>query len=172
MCWNVCGNRRVAALLLPAILLGCQSKNQRGDPLQTIVVRDATRPVEPREYDLGDRAPNRIEVVVTDPQGGGGGGDGDGGGGAGQSPLASIIGRSVKVQFRRDALGLSATSNAPIPLTSPGPGGRAVSLTGIVRSARGGWLVIDRETDTYWIPQAAILLIETFDAPTTAPAAG
>lgn len=166
MCWNVCGNRRVAALLVPAILLGCQSKNERDEPLQTIVIRDDTRPVEPQEYDFGDRAPNRIEVVVANQHG-----DGAGGGDAGQSPLASLVGRSVKVQLRRDALGLSATSNAPIPLTSPGPGGRAVSLSGIVQSASGGWLVIDREKNTYWVPQAAILLIETFDAATTAPAA-
>ncbi len=164
MCWNVCGNRRVAALLLPVILLGCHAKTERGEPHQTIVVRDATRPVEPREYDLGDRELNRIEVVVTNPHGG------DDVDGAGKSPLALLVGRSVKVQFRRDALGLSATSNAPIPLTSPGPGGRAVSLIGIVRSASGGWLVIEREKYTYWVPQAAILLIEVTDPSTTAPA--
>lgn len=161
MHWNARGSRQITVLFFAVIIIGCRSKNEHGEPAQTIVVRDAAGPMEQRGYDSGNPAPNRIEVVMTDP---------NGGGGAGLSPLGTLVGRSVKVQFRRDALGLTATPNAPIPLTSPGQGGRAVSISGAVQSASGGWLVLEREASTYWIPQAAVLLIETSDLPTTAPA--
>ena len=154
----------VATLILCGASVGCRASVERGEPAppQTIVVWESSATLGQREYDSGDRAPNRIEVVVSDPGGGGGGGP---------PALGQLVGRNVKVQFRRDALGLSATSNAPVPITGQGPGGRAVSINGTVRSASGGWLVLEREQASYWIPQAAILLIETSDESTTAPAA-
>lgn len=163
MHWNVCGNGRVvvAVVLVAAVLLGCRARNEQGDPEQTIVIRDAQRLPELGHGEPVDRLPNRIEIVVTEPR--------EDAHAAGASPLASLVGRSVKVQFRRDALGLSTTANVPIPLTSAGSGGRAVSLVGTVRSAKGGWLVLERDGNAYWIPQAAILLIESSDAPTTSP---
>ena len=160
MRWNGCDESRVAVWILPLVLLGCRADTERGEPGQTIVIRDAARPAEQSDYDSGDRAPNRIEVVVSDPRGGGG---------SGPSPLTSLVGRSVKVQFRRDVLGAAAP--APIPPTGQGPGGRAVSISGAVRSASGGWLVLERETNTYYVPLASILMIEQSDAPATSPAA-
>jgi hypothetical protein len=88
---------------------------------------------------------------------------------AGPSPLAPLVGRNVKVQFRRDALGVAA--GAPISPTAQGPGGRAVHLVGTVRSVTGGWLVLERERNTYWIPHSTILVIEqTESPPATLPA--
>ena len=162
MLWNARGKPILVALaLLYAALVGCRASYERGEPApQTIVVREsAASAPHDGEYDSGERAPNRIEVVVSDPRGGGG-----------PPALAQLVGRSVKVQFRRDALGLAATTNAPVPLTGQGPGGRAVSINGVVRSASGAWIVLEREKISYWIPQAAVLLIETADAPATAPA--
>ena len=162
MPWNARGKSDlVAVVLLCGALIGCRASVERGAPAtapQTIVVRESSAAPEQRGYDSGERGPNRIEVVVSDPRDGGG-----------PPALGQLVGRSVKVQFRRDALGLSATSNAPVPITGQGPGGRAVSINGTVRSATGGWIVLEREKVSYWIPQAAILLIETSDSPTTAP---
>ncbi len=160
MRWNVFDNGCLAALIaVPAVLLGCRADPHRGEPARMIVVRDAVRPAEQRGDDAGERAPSRIEVVVADPHGGAG---------AGSSPLSQLVGRSVKVQFRRDALGVAAP--APIPPIGQGPGGRAVHLNGVVRSVTGGWIVLKRDTNTYWIPHAAVLVIEQPDAPTTVPA--
>ena len=161
MHWNVCGNR-LGALLLPTLLLGCRADFERSEPAQTIVIRDAPRSAEDRGYDSGERAPNRIEVVVSDPRGGGGGNDGS------PSPLAALVGRNVKVQFRRDALGVAAT--APIPPTGQGPGGRLVSINGTVRSTSGGWLVLERDKNIYYVSLASVLLIEQSDAAATSPA--
>ena len=148
-----------AALLGWIVLLsGCRAQLGRGEPAQTIVVRDATRQTE-RAYDLGERSPNRIEVIVAEPRDGGA---------AGNSALMALVGRSVRVQFRRDALGLAAP--APVPPIGQGPGGRAVHLAGIVRSVARQWMVLEHDNSTYWIPQASILLIEQSDTPPTAPA--
>lgn len=158
MRWNARGKSAwVATAVLCGALAGCRASVERGEPPQTVVVREAA--TEQRENDSGDRAPARVEVVVSEPSSGGG-----------PPALGQLVGRSVKVQFRRDALGLSATSNAPVPITGQGPGGRAVSINGTLRAATGVWLVIEREKTSYWIPQASILLIETADAPATSPA--
>lgn len=154
---NDCAKRWFFALLCPAVLVGCRAQSERGEPDQTIVFHEASRPIEHRAYDTGDRAPDCIEVVVADPRGGGG-----------SSALTALVGRSVKVQFRRDVLGLAAP--APVPPTGQGPGGRAVSIVGTVQSVSGGWLVLEREQIAYWVPLASILMIEAPDSPTTAPA--
>jgi hypothetical protein len=139
-------------------LAGCRAQVERGEPPSTVFVSDARTSSSDREYDNGDRRAQRIEVVVSDPRGGTA---------VGPSPLTALIGKTVKVQFRRDLLGQSAA--APIPPTGQGPGGRAVHVIGTVRSVSGGWLVLEREKNTYWIPQASILLIEQSDEPTTGP---
>jgi hypothetical protein len=79
---------------------------------------------------------------------------------AASSALAPLIGQDVRVHFRRDAQG--AATNAPL--------GRAVTATGTVRSVAGGWLVIERDRNTQWIPHSSILVIDVMSAPTTAPA--
>lgn len=159
---RVCHSLRVALVLVlfSAWLSGCRGESERREPDRTIVVRDATQaaPAE-RQYDMVGRLPDRIEVVVSDPRGDTAT--------VGPSPLAALTGRRVKVQFRRDLLGQSAA--APIPPTAQGPGGRAVHLAGTVRSAAGGWLVIEDGANTYWVPQAAILVIEAADVPSTVP---
>lgn len=146
---------RLALLCATAAVIGCRASVERGQPPQTIVVREAP---DGGPVDAGERAPNRIEVVVADPLAAGA-----------QAPvLAQLVGRSVKVQFRRDALGVAAP--APISPTGQGPGGRIVHLTGTVRSAMDGWLVLERDGNTCWVPHSAILLIEVPDPPTTSPA--
>jgi hypothetical protein len=153
--------RRVSPALfvvLAMVLVGCASKNAHTNDKRTIVVHDATREGEGPTYDTGERHPDRIEVVVSDPRSGAA---------IGPSPLARLVGQTVKVQFRRDLLGQSAA--APIPPTGRGPGGRAVSVTGTVRTVAGGWITVERDKTTYWIPQASILLIEQTEGATTAP---
>ena len=149
--------RAATFVLLVMALVGCVSKNEHADK-RTIVVRDAPPGSTDGGYDTGDRRPDRIEVVVNDPRSGAA---------IGPSPLARLIGQTIKVQFRRDLLGQSA--GAPIPPTGQGPGGRAVSVTGTLRSVTGGWLAIEHEKTTYWIPQSSVLMIEQSEMPTTAP---
>lgn len=159
---KVCDSLRVAVAMLSAFVLGCRGESGRQEPDRTIVVRNMTQAapaLTERRYDTGSRLSDRIEVVLTDPRGGDAGN--------GLPALAALTGRSVNVQFRRDLLGQSAA--APISPTARGPGGRAVHLAGTVRSAARGWLVIEDDEKTYWIPQAAILVIEVTDAPATAP---
>ena len=145
-------------VVLATVFVGCVSKNSHTDDKRTIVVRDAPRDGETPAYDSGERHADRIEVVVTDPRSGAA---------VGPSPLARMVGQTVKVQFRRDLLGQSAA--APIPPTGQGPGGRAVSVMGTLRTVAGGWITVDRDKTTYWIPQASILLIEQAEGATTAP---
>ena len=111
-------------------------------------------------FDTGEpHDPERIDVVVAGRRRS-----------AGAAPLSSLVGRQCKVQFRRDALGLAAP--APVPPTGQGPGGRAVSLEGTVRSISGAWIVIERDGRSYWVAQSSVLLIEVLDAPpATSPAA-
>ena len=141
-----------------ALVAGCRADLERGEAKHTVVVRDATSSMpDSSGYDTGDRDPRRIDVVVSDPRGGGG-----------SAALGALVGRNVRVQFRRDMLGVAAP--APIPPTGQGPGGRAVNVSGSVRSVPSGWLVLERDNRTVWVPLASILLIEVTDAPSTLPA--
>lgn len=145
-------------VVLATVFVGCASKDAHTDDKRTIVVHDASREGERPTYDTGEPHPDRIEVVVSDPRSGAA---------IGPSPLVQLVGRTVKVQFRRDLLGQSAA--APIPPTGQGPGGRAVSVTGTLRTVSGGWITLERDKTTYWIPQGSILLIEQTEVATTAP---
>jgi hypothetical protein len=149
--------RMATFVVLAVAMAGCKS-SQTSELPQTVLVRKAHAPAGSREYDTGERHSDRIEVVVSDPRSGAA---------IGPSPLAQLVGQTIKVQFRRDLLGQSA--GAPIPPTGQGPGGRAVSVTGTLRSVTGGWLAIEHEKTTYWIPQSSVLLIEQSDMPTTGP---
>src|SRR5688572_5609943 len=152
--------RATVVVLIALPVLGCRASVERGEPERTIVFQQAERSDTTPQFDDGERHAQRIEVVVADPRGGAAA--------VGPSPLAALVGKMVKVQFRRDLLGQSA--GAPISPTAQGPGGRAVHLVGTVRSVTGGWVVLERERNTYWIPQASILLIEQAESSTTSPA--
>jgi hypothetical protein len=65
---------------------------------------------------------------------------------------------------------LGSAAPAPVPPTGQGPGGRAVSVTGVVRSATGGWIVLERDKGSYYVSLASVLMIEQTDSPTTSPA--
>lgn len=136
--------------------LGCRGADARRDLDHTIVVRHAG-PAD-GHFDTGEpHDPERIDVVVAGPRAAGR-----------ATPLSSLVGKSCKVQFRRDALGLAAP--APIPPTGRGPGGRAVSIEGTVRSISGAWIELERDGQTYWVAQSSILLIEVPEQPlTTSP---
>ena len=70
----------------------------------------------------------------------------------------SLVGRFVRVQFRRDALGLSAT--APLPADATGVGGRNTFVDGTLTDLSAEWVVLASGGKTYWIPQHAVLMIE------------
>jgi hypothetical protein len=144
--------------LVFVVACGAMTSGCRRDVEHTIVVRHAPPSGDAAAYDAGEaREPDRIDVVVAGPRGA-----------AAASPLSSLIGQRCKVQFRRDALGLAAA--APVPPTGQGPGGRAVSIEGTIRSVTGAWIVLERDGRTYWVAQSAVLLIEVADQlPTTSP---
>ena len=77
------------------------------------------------------------------------------------SSLNALVGRSCRVQFRRDALGMAV--GAPLSPTSEGVGGRPAHLDGTVRAVSESWITLTRGGVTYNIPHAAILLIEARD---------
>jgi hypothetical protein len=82
--------------------------------------------------------------------------------------MSVLVGKPVRISFRRDALGL-ASSSIPEPNASMITG-RTVQLSGIVQSVADGWIVVhadvqSNESRSYWIPTASILLIETEASP-------
>ena len=69
---------------------------------------------------------------------------------------SSIIGKECRVQFRRDALGMSsATGVAP---TQDYRG--LTSINGRVVDLNDQWVVVQQQNKRYVIPHAAILLID------------
>jgi hypothetical protein len=68
------------------------------------------------------------------------------------------VGKTCKIQFRRDALGTAAT--LPVsPLTDSLNGGET-SISGTLKSTSEDWLVLDRGGKETWIPKSVVLLIE------------
>ncbi len=150
-------------VLLMGVGVGCgQHDRERHRSHQTLVVESSTQPsASVPEYDSGQRT-DRIEVFMREQRGP----SVEAGGARSSASLDALVGRVCKVQFRRDALGQAAP--APVGPTAAGPGGRAVHLSGTIRSVGDGWLVLERDSATsYWIAQSSILLIELSDPPAT-----
>jgi hypothetical protein len=69
-----------------------------------------------------------------------------------------LIGKKCRVQFRRDALGLSAPGLLEPTATSSA--GKSTSLVGVVDQVSDVWLVIEVNRALYWIPVQQILMLE------------
>jgi len=63
----------------------------------------------------------------------------------------------VKVQFRRDALGMGG--NSPTPLETDNFNGADVSISGKIVDESPEWVVLATKTKEIWIPRRSILLV-------------
>lgn len=70
-------------------------------------------------------------------------------------------GKSVTVQFRRDALGSAHT--LPVPPTTDSQNGAQVSLSGKLALVNTDWVVLKHSERDHWIPRDAVLLIRVND---------
>ena len=77
--------------------------------------------------------------------------------GCGSEPEQPPVGKTVTVQFRRDALGSGQT---PVPPTTDTMNGARVSLTGELVEASSQWFVVKFGGEDHWIPRAMVLLIK------------
>ena len=114
---------------------GCKAQPRHS----TVSMYSSTQPVH------DDRRGRHVELMVRD---------------ATTSGLAgTIVGRECRVQFRRDALGMSnATGVAP---TEDFRG--TTSISGQVAELNDQWLVVQQQGKRYVIPHGSILLIEVQD---------
>ena len=72
--------------------------------------------------------------------------------------LSQMVGETVRVQFRRDALGAAA----PLPV-SPTTGeinGASTTLVGKLTKAEPGAIVVEADGRLNWIPREVILLVQ------------
>lgn|GEM_PF-4016547 len=67
------------------------------------------------------------------------------------------VGKTCKVQFKRNALGGGAT--LPIPPITDSINGADVSLSGTLKSVEGRAIIVVSGKRTYWIPKDSILLV-------------
>ncbi len=88
-------------------------------------------------------------------------------GGPGALPLG-LVGKEVRIQLRRDALGMSGTGVVGVNLD--GPVRDDVSVTGVYRGREGDWLRLERDGGRMmYIPTAHVLAVETLESPVTRP---
>jgi hypothetical protein len=128
--------------LLVAIIgvaIGCRSAPSAGSssPPDAVVTAQPTQPA-----DTGTPRSSPVAVEVRSQP----------------AEAQELIGKTCRVSFRRDALGLAAAST-PEP-TAPAIAGHQVQLTGVVERFGDGWLVLHIDGKRYWIATSAILLIE------------
>jgi len=77
------------------------------------------------------------------------------------SELSNWIGKNVRVQFRRDALG--AAASLPIPPTTDEINGAATNVIGSLVKVNAESIVIgdhQRESSPKWIPREVILFVQ------------
>lgn len=79
-------------------------------------------------------------------------------GGSGAGAPIELLGKPVRIQFRRDALGMAAP--ATLGPDAPSAGGRTIALDGTLIDLTDQWLVLRGQGRTYWIPHHVVLLIE------------
>ena len=125
----------VAAAAAGAGAGGCKAQPRHS----TVSMYSTTQPVH------DDRRGRHVELMVRD---------------ATTSGLAgTIVGRECRVQFRRDALGMSNASG--VAPTDDFRG--TTSISGQVAELNDQWLVVQGQGKRYVIPHGAILLIEVQD---------
>jgi hypothetical protein len=143
----------VGCLVAVAGLVGCRSEQKgptAGEPAQpqVIVVQaaPATQPVVVPRY-----------VPATGPAEQGGDREA-----AGHRSIEELnqppVGATVRVQFRRDAMGLAGTS--AIGPDMQGLVARTVQVVGKVERITPEWVVVRVEGKAYWISRSVILFIE------------
>ena len=116
-----------------AMATGCPARPRSSD----VTVHTTTRPVD-REQPRG----RHVELMLRD---------------ATTSRLTdAIIGKECRVQFRRDALGMS--SNTGVAPTQDYRG--LTSINGRVVDLNDQWVVIQQQNKRYVVPHGAILLID------------
>jgi hypothetical protein len=71
---------------------------------------------------------------------------------------AGLAGKKCRVQFRRDALGLSAPGLLEPTATSSG--GKTTSIVGVVEQVSDAWLVLRTNQQRYWVTVQQILMVE------------
>jgi hypothetical protein len=72
-----------------------------------------------------------------------------------------LVGKKCRLQFRRDALGLSAPGL--LEPTATQSGGKSTSLVGVVDQVSDAWLVIRANNRLYWVPVQQILMVEVVE---------
>ena len=128
----------LAAVMVLSIVMmpGCRARPRSSD----VTVHTTTRPVD-REQPRG----RHVELMLRDTT---------------TSRLTdSIIGKECRVQFRRDALGMS--SNIGVAPTHDYRG--LTSINGRVADLNDQWVVVQQQNKRYVIPHGAILLIDVQD---------
>jgi len=135
------------AMLLVLGGIGCRS-NATMDGKPTAMVPSATRPSD------ADRTPSgrnherfdAARAIAEEPPP--------------SAPLvADLVGQTVRVQFRRDALGLVA--DAPTPPLNEGLPRRPVFLDGLLKHVAQDGAILEVESRAIWIPWSSVLLIES-----------
>lgn len=143
MTFRLMSTASAVACVLAALSPGCApNQGERSDVTMSTTSRvsDAQR-AEPRGGASGGR--RHVDVMVRD---------------ASDANLAdSLIGRPVRVQLRRDALGV--VGNAPIPTT--GRWSAQAAVEGTVLELTDQWLLLSGGGRRHYIPHHAILVIET-----------
>jgi hypothetical protein len=136
------------AMLLCVGGTGCRS-NATMDGKQAAIVPSTTRPSDAGQTPSGQNherfdAARAIDEGPPPPP----------------APLvADFVGQTVRVQFRRDALGLVA--DAPTPPLNEGLPRRPVFLDGLLKHVAHDGAILEVESRAIWIPWSSVLLIES-----------
>ena len=78
---------------------------------------------------------------------------------ANRSELSQWIGKTVQVQFRRDALGAGA--DLPVSPTTDSINGAETSIGGTLTAVEPHAIVLNANDGPKWIPREVILLVES-----------
>ena len=127
-------NRCLAIVAVGMLIGGCQPKPQpaTGPKLAEASLRDSSLRPEPT---------HRVEVM-TRPN---------------YEVAASLVGKKVRVQIRRDALGMAGN----VPVGAESRWSSETSVSGTVAEVTDQWIVVDvPPSRRMLIPQASILMIE------------
>lgn len=144
-------HRMIVALIAAAPILGCHASHEsRLERDRTVIVHSTTQPGDDALDTAGAR---EIRVILDEEQAPTS---------PGSSGAADFVGKRCRVQFRRDALGLSAI--APTSPQSEGLPNKPTYLDGMfTRVARDGVLLKPDDGGEVWIPWQSVLLIERRD---------
>src|SRR5687768_4806001 len=118
---------------LAALAAGCAPRARQ----HSVEIHSTTQAI-----DRGEPRGRQVELMVRDAASGGIG--------------TSIVGKQCRVQFRRDALGMSSASGV-------GPTGNyrgMTSIAGTVEALNDRWIVLRQQEKQYIIPHGAVLLID------------